>query len=127
MKVNAKFRAPNFRGGGGRMPSYKPRRCLENLAKRTRCAFRSWTQSAHTANNVVQRLRAKRRQQFANFARNPPHVTHDHFRLTGELRPKLFVLRRDSHRARVQMALARHDASHRKQRRGAKSKFVSSK
>ena len=44
--------------------------------------------------------------------------------LALEFLAKFRVLRRHAHRAGVQVALAHHDAAHRNQRRGGKSKFL---
>ena len=63
----------------------------------------------------------------AHFFRQRAEVGNNHFRLALKARAKLFILRGDAHRAGIQMALPRHHAANRQQRRRAKAKFVGSK
>jgi len=51
-------------------------------------------------------------------------VRDHHLRFARKFGTQFFVLRRDSHRASIEMALPRHDASDRQQGRGAKAEFV---
>ena len=48
-----------------------------------------------------------------------PEVAHEHLGRAGELRPQVLALRRDAGGAGVQVALARHHAADRDERRGA--------
>src|SRR3546814_18751872 len=48
----------------------------------------------------------------------------DLFRRADELLPELFILRADTHRAGVGMALAHHDAAHRNQRQRADAELL---
>ncbi len=51
----------------------------------------------------------------------------DEFGATGELLPQLGILRRDAHRAGVQVAHAHHHAAHDDERRSREAEFLGAK
>ena len=65
------------------------------------------------SDNFVNRRDAEFSQNFADFSRHRRKIVYQHFRLSVEARAKLFVLRRDADRARVEMALANIPAADR--------------
>jgi hypothetical protein len=62
--------------------------------------------------------------QLTCFLRNEEEIVDHMLGLAGELPAQRGVLRRDAHRAGVQMALAHHDATLDHQRRGGKAELV---
>src|SRR3546814_2501650 len=62
------------------------------------------------ADHLVKAAHAQPRQNLARFLGDEGHQVDDLFRRADELLPELFILRADTHRAGVGMALAHHDA-----------------
>ena len=65
-----------------------------------------------------------RRHQLAHLLGDEEEVVDDVLGLARELGAQHRILRGDAHRARVEVALAHHDAAGRDQRRGGKAELV---
>ena len=65
------------------------------------------------ADHVFELAEAELRHHLANLFGNEEEVVDDVLRSAFELRAKCRILRRNSDRARIQVALAHHDAAHR--------------
>lgn len=76
-----------------------------------------------TADQVVELRDAELRHDLAHFL-GDEEVVHDVLRLALELRTQHRILRRDADRARVQVALAHHDAAFDDERRRREAEFV---
>ena len=76
------------------------------------------------ADQVVELADAQLRHDLAHFFGDEEEEVHDVFRLARELGAQHRVLRRDADRARVQMALAHHDAAFDDQRRRREAEFI---
>src|SRR3546814_18562939 len=68
------------------------------------------------ADHLVKTAHAQPRQNLARFLGDEGHQGDDLFRRADELLPALFILRADTQRAGVGLALAHHDAAHPNQR-----------
>ena len=76
------------------------------------------------ADHLVHRPEAEPRHQLAHFLGDEPEVVLDELRLAVELLPQLRILRRDAHRAGVQVADAHHDAARHDERRRGKAELL---
>ncbi len=100
---------------------------LRNRHHQKRIHSRSRTEPVVPACELPKRPHAKLRQAVANFFGKRAEIRDDHFRLALEARAKLLVLRGDAHGTSIQMALPRHNAPNREQRRRAETKLVGAK
>ena len=73
-------------------------------------------QAIGTADHLVDRPEAELGHQLAHFLRDEPEEGLDELGLAGELLAQLRILRRDAHRAGVQVAHAHHHAAHHDER-----------
>src|SRR6267154_2457256 len=85
------------------------------------------TQAIVPADEFAERTDAKLREPIADFLGKRTEVGDHHLGLTLKSGAQLFVLGGDAHRASVEVALPRHDASDGEERSGAKSEFVRAK
>ena len=76
------------------------------------------------ADHLVEAAVAESRHDLANFLGDEEEVVDHVLGLAGETLAQHRVLRGDTHRTRVQVTLAHHDAPGRNQRRGGKAEFV---
>ena len=97
---------------------------LRNRHHQERIHSRSRPESVVPARKLAKRPHAKLRQAVAHFFGKRPEICNDHLRLALEPRAEFLILRRDSHGASIQMALPRHHASNRQQRRCAEAEFI---
>ncbi len=85
---------------------------------------RALREAIHAANHFVDfseaQFRHDQAQVFGNVEQEINHVLG----LAREFLAQLRILRRDAHRASIQVAFAHHDAAHGDQRRGGKSEFL---
>src|SRR5438874_5944386 len=72
-------------------------------------------------------MRTHARQALAYFSRQPPEKGLNHFRFPCKTGAQFFILRRDAHRASVQVTLPRHHATESEQSSRAEAKFVGAK
>ncbi len=116
---------------GRRMIDRRLLRChatrLRDRNNQERVHSRARPKSVVPATQFAKRAHAHLRQAFAYFLRQRPEIRDDHLRFSTKAQPQLFILRGDAHRTSVQMALARHHATNRQQRRRAKSKLIGAK
>ena len=83
-------------------------------------------QPVHASHHLVEGAEAQPRHVFAHLLGEEEEEVDHVLGLSGKARPQHRVLRRNAHRAGVQMALAHHDAAHRHQRRGGKAELLGS-
>ncbi len=76
------------------------------------------------ADRLVERAQPERRKQLPRLFCDEAQVRLDHLRRPRVLRAQLGLLRRDSHRARVEVAGAHHEAAFSEQQSGAERKLV---
>src|SRR5260221_1101627 len=76
------------------------------------------------ANDLLQRMRAQASQQGARLPGNGTEIIFHHLRPPGEAGPQSLILCGDANRTGVEMALARHHATHRQKRGGAEAELV---
>ena len=81
-------------------------------------------QQIGAANQIVKLANAQLGHDVAHFFRNKEEVVDHVLRLAGKLLAQCRVLRGNTHRAGVEVALAHHDAAFHHQRCGGKAKFV---
>ncbi len=84
-------------------------------------------QLVHATDHLAEAAEAKLRHQFAHFLGDVEEEVDDAFRCTGEARAQHRVLRGDTDRTRIQVALAHHDAAGGNQRRGGEAELVGAK
>ncbi len=84
----------------------------------------AWPQTVVRAFEFAERIRAEGSQLFANFIGKRAEVGNHHFRFAGKTGAQSFILRGDSNRASIQMALTSHHAADGKERSGTKAKFI---
>ena len=80
--------------------------------------------AVHAADHLVHGAEAEFRHPLAHFLGDEEEKVDDVLGRSLEFRAQRRILRRDAHRAGVQVALAHHDAAHRHQRRGGKSELL---
>src|SRR6266404_5472527 len=69
-------------------------------------------------------MNSKAAEQHADFRGNAAEIIFHHLGTSGEAGTQYFILRRDSHRTGIEMALARHDAAHRQERSSPEAELV---
>ena len=120
------------------LPSVKPRpgpggvHRIENRAqvqfqRLGRVLHRPLLQEVHPADDLFQLSESKLGQDAAHILGQEGEEINHHLRSTGELRAKLRLLRGYTHRTRIQMALAGHDATDSNHRSAAKAILLRTK
>ncbi len=84
-----------------------------------------WVDAIHSPHGFGHGAKAKQRQIFAHFLGDEFKKVHHKLGLTVEVFAQLGVLRRNTHRASVQVAHAHHDATAHHEWRGGKAVFFS--
>src|SRR5689334_454628 len=82
------------------------------------------TQQISATDHVVQSLKAELGENLTHLLSDEKEIVHYMLGLTGEPRAQLRVLRRDANRARIEVALAHHDAAFDDERRRRESEFI---
>ncbi len=77
-----------------------------------------------TADHLVDGAEPELRHQLAHFLGDEAEEVLDHLRRAAELLAQLRILRRDAHRARVQVADAHHDAAEHHERSGREAELL---
>ena len=85
---------------------------------------RAHVEQVGAADHFLERAEAQLRHDFAHFLGDEEEKIDDVLGLAGEFAAQHRVLRRDADRARVEMALAHHDAAFDDQRRRREAEFV---
>src|SRR5882757_5660334 len=97
---------------------------LRNRHHQKRIHSRPCSQAVVPAAQFPQRSHTKLGHFLPHFLGQRLEIRHYHLRLAVESQPQFLVLRRDPHRTSIQVALPRHHATNRQQRRRPKSKFI---
>mmetsp|Transcript_63498 Transcript_63498/g.168243 ORF Transcript_63498/g.168243 Transcript_63498/m.168243 type:complete len:352 (+) Transcript_63498:1029-2084(+) len=92
--------------------------------QRSTAVRRLLSQDLGVANDFVHRAEPQLRHQHAHLLRNQHEIVHDVLRQTLKLLPQHRILSGNTHGARVQMALAHHDATHSDEWRSRKAKAL---
>src|SRR6266496_2063045 len=80
----------------------------------------------HSPNHVIHFAEPKFSHELPHLLSNEAKEIDHMFRLSGELLAQFGILRGNTHRTSIKMALAQHDAAHRDQRSGSETKLFRS-
>ncbi len=86
-----------------------------------------YTQQIAAPDKLIDGTDPKLRHNFTQFLRDKFHKVYDIFRFSVKTGAQLWILRCNACRTGIQVADTHHDAAHRYQRRGCKSKLFGSK
>ena len=115
--------APVTRDFGGHWRLVEHAREIEALRLPVRDTL-AHVEEVAAADHLRQRTEAELRHDLAQFLGHEEEVVDDVLGLAAEAPAQYRILRRDTHRARVQVTLAHHDAAFDDERRGREAELV---